>query len=116
VERITATEVVIRRNGQSESIAADRVYALTGFHADTELFRRVGIAFDPETARPASDPETLETSVPGVHVAGSVTGGNRISEIFIENGRYDGEKIFGDRAARAAAQAGYSAIQRPAGE
>jgi len=116
VERITATEVVIRSDGRSESIAADRVYALTGFHADTELFRRVGIAFDSETARPLSDPETLEASVPGVHVAGSVTGGNKISEIFIENGRYDGEKIFGDESSRRTAQQGYAAIQRPPGE
>jgi hypothetical protein len=45
-----------------------------------------------------------------------VTAGNKISEIFIENGRYDGEKIFGDRSARAAAQLGYASIQRPAGE
>jgi thioredoxin reductase (NADPH) len=116
VERITATEVAIRSDGRSESIAADRVYALTGFHADTELFRRVGIAFDSETARPLSDPETLEASVPGVHVAGSVTGGNKISEIFIENGRYDGEKIFGDESSRRTAQKGYAAIQRPPGE
>lgn len=116
VDHITATEVLIRTNEGSDRIAADRVYALTGFHADTELFRRVGIAFDPETARPVSDPGTLETSVPGIHVAGSVTGGNKISEIFIENGRYDGEKIFGDDSSRRAAQAGYASIQRPAGE
>lgn len=117
VECITATEVVIRSaDGTSERVRADRVYALTGFHADTELFQRLGIAFDAETARPSVNPDTLETSVPGVHVAGSVTAGNRISEIFIENGRFDGEKIFGDQSARAAAQAGYASIQRPPGE
>ena len=116
VERITPTAVEVQSDGRSESIAADRVYALTGFHADTELFQRMGIAFDAETARPVSDPDTLETSVPGIYVAGSVTAGNRISEIFIENGRFDGEKIFGDQVARTAAQAGYATIQRPPGE
>jgi len=117
VERITATAVAIRRSdGQPETIAADRVYALTGFHADTELFRRLAIAFDGVTARPQIDPQSLETSVPGIYVAGSVIAGNKISEIFIENGRFDGEKIFGDPAARLAAQAGYEAIHRPAGE
>jgi thioredoxin reductase (NADPH) len=94
VERISATEVTIRRgDGAAERLPADRVYAMTGFHSDTELFQRMGIAFDATTGRPTVDPETLETTVPGVHVAGSVTAGNQISEIFIENGRYDGEKI-----------------------
>jgi len=117
VERITATEVVIRRaDGALEPLRADRVFALTGFHADAVLFQHLGIAFDRETGRPSVDPDTLETSVPGIHVAGSVTAGDRISEIFIENGRFDGEKIFGDQAARAAAQAGYAAIARPQGE
>jgi thioredoxin reductase (NADPH) len=117
VESISATEVTIRRgDGKPERLAADRVYAMTGFHADTDLFRRLGIAFDAATGRPRVDPETLETTVPGVHVAGSVTAGNQISEIFIENGRFDGEKIFGDPAARIAAQAGYESIQRPPGE
>jgi thioredoxin reductase (NADPH) len=92
------------------------VYALTGFHPDFDLFTRIGISFDPVTGRPALDPATLETSVPGVHLAGSVTAGRKISEIFIENGRFDGEKIFGDAAARAAAQSRYAGIDRPAGE
>ena len=117
IESITATDVTIRRaTGERERLPADRVYALTGFHADTELFRRLGIAFDAATGRPSVDPDTLETTVAGVHVAGSVTAGNQISEIFIENGRFDGEKIFGDPVARKAAQAGYAGIQRPPGE
>jgi thioredoxin reductase len=38
---------------------------------------------------------TLETNVRGVHMAGSITAGRATSEVFIENGRFDGEKIFG---------------------
>jgi thioredoxin reductase (NADPH) len=68
------------------------------------------------SGRPTLDPETLQTSVPGVHLAGSVTAGHQISEIFIENGRFDGEKIFGDAASRLAAQARYARLDRPAGE
>ncbi|HET9384637.1 MAG TPA: hypothetical protein VFO67_05790, partial [Gemmatimonadales bacterium] len=66
--------------------------------------------------RPEINPETLETSVPGVYVAGSVTAGNRISEVFIENGRFDGEKIFGSPAERAAARNLYQGIKRETGE
>jgi len=117
VVEITARDVLVRGAlGNEERIRADRVYPLIGFHPDLELFKRIGIAFDSETGRPEVNPETLETSVPGVFVAGSVTGGNKISEIFIENGRFDGEKIFGSPAERRQAKNLYQGIRRETGE
>lgn len=117
VESINAAHVTIRgADGAREQLPADRVYALIGFHPDLTLFDRIGIAYDQSTGRPVIDPATLMTSVRGVHVAGSVTAGNKISEIFIENGRFDGDKIFGDAAERAAADARYANIDRPPGE
>jgi thioredoxin reductase (NADPH) len=86
--------------GREEHLPADRVYALTGYLPDFDLFRRIGIALDEETARPHIDPETLETNVPGVHMAGSITAGRATSDVFIENGRFDGERIFGARGSR----------------
>ena len=95
VERITPRTVVIRGpDGAEESLAADRVFALIGYRPDTELFRRIGIEIDDATGRPTHDPATLETNVPGVFLAGSVTAGYRTGDIFIENGRFDGERIF----------------------
>jgi thioredoxin reductase (NADPH) len=117
VESISAAHVMIRgADGAPEQLAADRVYALIGFHPDLTLFDRIGIAYDQATGRPVIDPDTLMTSIPGVYVAGSVTAGNKISEIFIENGRFDGDKIFGDAAERAAADVRYATIDRPPGE
>ena len=117
VIEITPREVVVRGwLGNQERLPADRVYALIGFHPDLRLFERIGIAFDPESGRPEIDPDTLETSVPGVFVAGSVTAGNKISEIFIENGRFDGEKIFGTPAERVQAKDNYQGIRRETGE
>jgi len=96
VLRIDERAVTIRNaEGREEHLPADRVYALTGYHPDFDLFRRIGITLDDETGRPHCDPETLETNVPGVHLAGSITAGRAISEIFIENGRFDGDRIFG---------------------
>jgi bacillithiol disulfide reductase len=117
VVAITERDVLVRGAlGNEERIPADRVYPLIGFQPDFELFKRTGIVVDPNTGRPEIDPETLETTVPGVHVAGSVTAGLKISEIFIENGRFDGEKIFGSTAERAQAQTLYQGIRRETGE
>jgi thioredoxin reductase (NADPH) len=99
VVRIEPREVVVRlAGGKEERLAADRVYALTGYHPDFDLFRKIGIELDAETERPRCDPETLETNVPRIHMAGSITAGRATSEVFIENGRFDGEKIFGGGA------------------
>ena len=67
-------------------------------------------------AGPTLNPATLESNVPGIYMAGSIVSGRAISEVFIENGRYDGEKIFGDTVARAGADARYAASPRPVGE
>jgi thioredoxin reductase (NADPH) len=112
VAEITPTEVVIRGNGAAERLAAARVYALTGYHPDFELFRAIGIRFDEASGRPEVRSDTLESNVPGVYLAGSVTAGWKIGEIFIENGRYDGEKIFGDSESRRRAEALYAGTQR----
>ena len=47
------------------------------------------------TARqgPVYDPTTFETNVPGIFVAGGAVAGVDTGTIFIENGRFHGEKI-----------------------
>ncbi len=117
VEEITPREVRIRGEGGAvERVPADRVFLLTGYHPDFALFHGIGIRVEPESGCPDHDPATLETNVPGVFIAGSLTAGRRISEIFIENGRFDGERVFGDREARGRAERLYAGTQRPEGE
>jgi len=94
VQRITNDAVVIRQGRKEETLPAQRVYALTGYHPDFDLFKGMGIALDPKTLRATLDPVTRETNVPGIYMVGSISAGRAISEIFIENGRFDGEKIF----------------------
>lgn len=116
VLRIEPEGVVIRNaGGGEERLRADRVYPLIGFQPDFALFRRIGIELD-DDGRPTINPATLETNVPGIYMAGSIVAGTKISEVFIENGRYDGEKIFGDPTERAKAQKLYEASPRPVGE
>lgn len=105
-----------REDAEVERLPADRVYLLTGYHPDFTLFEQIGIEQDAESGRPTLDPETLESNVKGVHLAGSATAGRNTSEIFIENGRYDGEKIFGDSKSRSRAQRKYQEAGRETGE
>ena len=42
---------------------------------------------------PEANPDSLETNVPGIYVAGVVVGGLKTSDIFIENGRFHGRQI-----------------------
>jgi len=116
VQEITARDVVVRHPDGIERLLADRVFLLTGYRPDFSLMRAIGITVDEETGRPAHDPETLETNVPGVYIAGSLTAGRLTSEVFIENGRYDGEKIFGDAESRRRAEGLAGRIERPVGE
>jgi thioredoxin reductase (NADPH) len=74
-------------------IAARAVFVLTGYHPDTSLLEAAGARVDPRSLVPEHDPETLETSVRGLYVAGALASGRHTSRIFIENGRFHGEAI-----------------------
>lgn len=80
-------------DGRREEIAADALFLLTGFHPDVELLRSAGIRVDEATLAPQHDPETFESNVPGLYLAGSVVGGKETNRVFIENGRLHGEAI-----------------------
>jgi thioredoxin reductase (NADPH) len=73
----------------------DFVFALTGYHPDYDFLRSIGIELSPEQLRPVCDPETLESNVPGIYVAGVIVAGSKTNEIFIENGRFHGKLIAG---------------------
>ena len=67
--------------------------ALDRLLGDEELLRDVGVPIDSKTGIPEHDPVTLETSVPGIFIAGVVVAGYDANRIFIENGRYHGDRI-----------------------
>jgi len=92
---IRARSVVLGSARGSEEIPADQVFLLTGYHPDTGLLRQAGVRIDEATLVPEHDAATLETSVPGLFVAGALVSGKQTSRIFIENGRFHGEAIVG---------------------
>jgi thioredoxin reductase (NADPH) len=93
VRRIERGGIVITSPRGEERLAADLVYVMTGFAPNTDLLREVGVPIDPTTGIPSHDPDTLETSVPNLFIAGVVVAGFDANKVFIENGRYHGDKI-----------------------
>lgn len=93
VKEITAEEVVIENGAGEKRLAARQVFALTGYHPDYAFIESLGVQLDPESRKPKLNPKTLESNVPGIHLAGVVTGGRHTGEIFIENGRLHGRQI-----------------------
>jgi thioredoxin reductase (NADPH) len=93
IARIEGEHVCVMTDERMERLEATRVYLLTGFAPDMELLRAVGVPIDAQSGIPKHDPETLETSVPGVFIAGVVVAGFDANKVFIENGRYHGDKI-----------------------
>lgn len=94
VVEIRPGAVVIRSEAGStaESLPADFVFLLTGYRGDLTLLRALGVEVD-DAGAPRHDPRTMETTVPGVYVAGVVASGPDAHRVFIENGRAHGALI-----------------------
>lgn len=75
------------------TIKNDFVFALTGYSPDLPFLNALGIALDPKTLRPRTNPKTLESERQGIYLAGVIVAGMHTNEIFIENGRFHGKLI-----------------------
>lgn len=58
-----------------QEIEADAVLLMTGYRQDSTLFEIFGVRLEGEDCRPVHDPDTMETNVPGVFVAGTAVAG-----------------------------------------
>jgi thioredoxin reductase (NADPH) len=74
-------------------IPAAAAYVLIGYVPDMGLLSRAGVRVDPETLVPEVDPDTCESNVPGLYVAGTLLAGRDTGKIFIENSRDHGARI-----------------------
>jgi thioredoxin reductase (NADPH) len=93
VVEIRRTSIVLCGPQGEEELPADGVLLLTGYHPDAALLRGAGVRVAAETCIPEHDPETLETNVPGLYLAGALVSGKETNRIFIENGRFHGEAV-----------------------
>ncbi len=95
VAEIRPGSVVLRHveTGETTEVDNDWVLAMTGWRSDPKLLRELGVSIDPDTGVPTHDPDSMETDVPGVYIAGVLAAGNDANKIFIENGRMHGRQI-----------------------
>jgi thioredoxin reductase (NADPH) len=93
VLEITPDSIELQMPDGAMSIANDFVFAMTGYHPDFTFLERLGINFEGPDRCPRCDPESLESNVPGIYLAGVIVAGSRTNEIFIENGRFHGRQI-----------------------
>ena len=93
VVEITPDTVVVDTPGGREVLRNDFVFAMTGYRPDFRFLEGMGVRFEGKDCLPLCDPETLESNVPGIYLAGVIVAGSRTNEIFIENGRFHGKQI-----------------------
>jgi thioredoxin reductase (NADPH) len=74
-------------------LPAQAAYVLIGYLPDVDFQRRCGVEVDPETLVPRFDPETCESNVPGLYIAGTLQAGRQTDRIFIENSRDHAPRI-----------------------
>jgi thioredoxin reductase (NADPH) len=93
IMEITDNQVIYTKDGGEKAISNDFVFAMTGYHPDHQFLINMGVKIDEESGRPFFNPDTMETNVEGIYIAGVIAAGNNANEIFIENGRFHGGDI-----------------------
>jgi thioredoxin reductase (NADPH) len=81
-------------DGEQIQHKTDFVLLCTGYRADLSLFEQAGVTLESLGRIPRFDPETMETDVPGLYVAGTAANGDRgRHRLFIETTHHHVTKI-----------------------
>ncbi len=98
VIEIDEKEIIIQNldDHSTKTIKADFVFLMTGYRPDARFLGKIGIKLNGEHLIPELNPETYESNIEGVYLAGSIIGGEETAKVFIENGRLHGKTIVED--------------------
>ena len=97
VKEIRPDELVITTPEGEKILSNDFVLALTGYQPNFEFLKAAGIRLsDDQRMLPDYNPETMETNVPGLYLAGVICGGMETHKWFIENSREHARIIIKD--------------------
>ena len=101
VTAITPLTIEINTPEGAVSVPNDFVLAMTGYQPDFSFLEKIGITlYNAPDTEVTYDPQTHETNVPGLYVAGVVCGGMCTNKFFIENARDHAEKIMAHMLAK----------------
>jgi thioredoxin reductase (NADPH) len=89
-------EVDIATPNGSITIKNDFVMAMTGYKPNFDFLRKMGITLSDDKFIPQYNPDTMETNIPGLYLAGVVCGGLDTHLWFIENSRVHADMIVGN--------------------
>lgn len=90
---IDAESVLVRTPHGDVRVPAEAVYTMLGYQPNNALLEQLAVPIDPVTGIPEHDASSMETSVPGVYIAGVIASGFDANKTFIENGRHHGDLI-----------------------
>ena len=94
VTGIAEDNISFEQDGTTHTIANDFVLAMTGYQPDFSLLKSAGVTLDMANhQKPVYNPETMESNVPGLYLAGVIVGGMETAKWFIENSRVHAEVV-----------------------
>lgn len=93
IDERSVTIQPIAKGRSSIVLDNDFVLALTGFRPERTILTNAGVEVNADSTIPTFNPETMETNVHGLYIAGVIAAGREANEIFIESGRHHGELI-----------------------
>lgn len=94
VKEIRPQEVVLQTPDGEVLLKNDFVLAMTGYQPDYDFLKKMGIEWQQDgNQTPVLNPETFESNLPQVYLAGVLQAGLNTSELFIENTRHHGGVI-----------------------
>lgn len=95
LEQISERSVRIRTEKGLIDQENDFVIAMTGYKPDFSMLGRLGVELEENKGGvPVYNPDTMETNLQGLYLAGVVCGGRDTHKWFIENSRVHAEQIF----------------------
>lgn len=94
VVEISENSITFKTKDGLTTIENDVVLALTGYRPDFEFLTKIGITLGEDQLKiPTYNPETMESNVENLYLAGVVCGGMETHKWFIENSRIHAKQI-----------------------
>jgi len=94
IKEIRQAEVDVQNENGVVTLKNDFVLAMTGYLPDFDFLLKMGIQLEEDEFKtPVHNPDTMQTNVENVYLAGVICGGMKTNKWFIENSRNHAEQI-----------------------